>query len=233
MQKKMNGLQTVATLDDETPEPGSNSSGMGTIVLVIIIVAVAVVILLVIIILIVVIAKKKKPAPAPVAPVRQAPPVAQPRPVAPVAPPVQRPVAPPPAPARPVAPVSNETTVLNQNAGETTVLSGNAGETTVLSQAVNGGTLVRASNNESITISSADFSVGRERSNVDYCIAGNTSISRVHARFIVRNGVTYIVDNKAANGTFVNGVKARAGQEIELKDGDKILLADEKFDFKK
>jgi len=47
----------------------------------------------------------------------------------------------------------------------------------------------------------------------------------------VRNDVTYIVDNNAANGTFVNGVKARAGQEIKLKSGDKILLADEKFEF--
>lgn len=134
---------------------------------------------------------------------------------------------------RQVAPTSSETTVLNQGAGETTVLAQGAGETTVLAQNVNGGSLVRSSNNESIPICSAEFTVGRERRSVDYCVGGNTNISRVHARFVVRDGKTYIVDNKAANGTFVNGVKARPGQEIELKDGDKILLADEKFEYKK
>ena len=205
--------QTIAPPVVEEKESGFN------FVIVAVIAVVALVIIALIVILVVVLSKKKKPAPAVPAP---AP--AQARPVAP-APAQARPAAPAPAPARPAAPApaSAETTVLSQGAGETTVLSNN----------VNGGTLVRSSNSERIPICAAEFTVGRERSSVDYCVGGNTNISRIHARFIVRDGVTYIVDNKAANGTFVNGVKARAGQEIELKNGDKILLADEKFEYNK
>ncbi len=228
----------------------TGSSAFDNYVTIGIIVAIAVVVIVVVIILIVVLGKKNnKPqvAPAPPAqppvqnrppvqpPVQNRPPVQPPVQPRPAQPPVQpRPAQPPvqPRPAQPSA-ASAETTVLNQGAGETTVLGQGAGETTVLSQAVNGGTLTRASNNERIPIASANFTVGRERNSVDFCVSGNTNISRVHARFVVRDGATYIVDNKAANGTFVNGVKARSGQEIKLNDGDTVLLADEKFTYNK
>ena len=122
----------------------------------------------------------------------------------------------------------------SEDAGATTVLAGMGdGETMVFSQAANGGTLVREKNGENVAINLAEFTVGRERSKVDYCIAGNSSISRIHVRFVVRDGKTFLVDNKAANGTYVNGVKTRPGQEVQLKDGDKITLADEKFTYKK
>lgn len=133
------------------------------------------------------------------------------------------------APATAAAPAAHAVSV----SAETTVLNQGAGETTVLSQNINGGTLLRVANNERIPICSAEFTVGRERNSVDYCVGGNTNISRVHARFVVRDDATYIVDNNAANGTFVNGVEARAGQEIKLNSGDKIVLADEKFEFNK
>lgn len=214
----------VTELEDaiDALEEYEAESSLNNYVMIGIIAFVAIVIIAVVIVLVVVLGKKKS----------------KPQAVAPATPasvptPTPAPAVKPATPAKPVVPATSETTVLNQGAGETTVLSQGAGETTVLSQNVNGGTLVRSNNNERIPICSAEFTVGRERSNVDYCVGGNTNISRVHARFVVRDGATYIVDNKAANGTFVNGVKARAGQEIELKDGDKILLADEKFEYKK
>lgn len=201
----------------------AEDSSMNTFVLVGIIAAVVLVIV-VLVVVIILSGKNKKSTPAP-APVAAAPVAKQPAPVRATTTTTTTTTTTPAA--------SSETTVLSQGAGETTVLSSGAGETTVLSQAVNGGTLVRTSNNERIPICSADFSVGREKTKVDYCVGGNTNISRIHARFVVRDNVTYIVDNKAANGTFVNGVKARAGQEIEIKNGDTILLADEKFEFNK
>lgn len=219
----------VGSLKDATDalEKADGEENNDKTFLILIIAGVAVFILIIIIILVVALKKKNVPQQrvqytAPVAPpVQQRPtPVPQPRPQ------------PAPTYTPPVQPVSSETTILSQGAGETTVLSG-GGETTVLSQQVNGGSLLRSNNNERIPIVRAEFTVGRERTKVDYCIGGNGNISRIHARFVVRDGVTYIVDNNAANGTFVNGVKLRAGQEVRLNSGDKILLADEKFEFNK
>lgn len=128
---------------------------------------------------------------------------------------------------------SNETTVLSGDGGETTVLSGDGGETTVLSKQVNGGKLIRTSNNEVIPITYSGFTVGKKRKEVDYCVSDNTNVSRNHAKFIVRDGSTFIVDNKSTNGTFVNNSTVRPGDEVALNDGDMIMLADEKFEYKK
>jgi len=133
--------------------------------------------------------------------------------------------------ARPVTPPV-VTPPAAQAAGETTVLNQGAGETTVLSKKVNGGTLIRKKNGESVTVSSETFVIGRERKSVNYCIADNSSISRSHAKLIVKNGATYLVDMGAANGTYVNGVKAEPRHEVLLKNGDKITLADEDLEFR-
>lgn len=153
------------------------------------------------------------------------------RPVQPV--PAQRPVQPAPAPVRPMPPVqpmpamsegSEETGVLNDGSSETTVLGGG--------QSVPPATLVRRKNNERITITKQVFKLGKERRKVDYCIADNTNISRTHADIVFKNGDFYIVDNKATNGTFVNGASVAAGQERKLMNNDVIKLADEEFQFR-
>lgn len=135
---------------------------------------------------------------------------------------------PPPAPQGgftppPAAPVGD--------AGETTVLSSDAGETTVLSQNINGGSLVSAKTGEKIPVNTAEFTIGRERTKVNYCISGNTSVGRVHAKIVNRNGVAYLVDMKATNGTFVNGVKCTPMQEVQLKSGDKIAFSNEEYTY--
>ena len=122
---------------------------------------------------------------------------------------------------------------MSADGSETTVLSSDGGETTVLSKQVDGGKLIRLSNNENIPITYSGFTIGKKRREVDYCIGDNTNISRNHAKFIVRDGVTYIADNKSTNGTFVNNSTVRPGDEIALSDGDMIMLADEKFRFNK
>ena len=128
------------------------------------------------------------------------------------------------------------------NSGNTTPNNNNqsfakpSNETTVLSSGsstfgMNGGILVRTNTNEQIPISGPDFTVGREYGMVNYCIQNNSGISRVHARFTVRNGRTYITDNNSGNGTYLNGEPLVAGQLIELRNGDVITLANEEFEF--
>ncbi len=120
-------------------------------------------------------------------------------------------------------------TAMNED-GETTLLSG-AGETTVLSHHVHGGRLVRSRNGESVEISKEEFIIGREQSRVDYCVRGNTSVGRVHAKIVVRAGVAYLVDLNATNGTFLNGVRCTPNREAPLKSGDRITFSDEEFSY--
>lgn len=196
---------TEATLPPIPDDPGLDTK------MILIIAAVAVAAIVLIVVVVVAGGKKKKvPAPAP---------APAPRPVAPVA---------PNAGFAPVAP-----TYPTQDAGETTVLGGGAGETTVLSRnTVNGGTLIRKRTGESISINTDKFVIGRERKSVNYCISDNNSVSRNHITLTVRSGVTFLTDMNAANGTFVNGVKVPPRQEIALKNGDKITLADEDLEYK-
>ena len=218
---------TLPTVDEDT------DSSNTTMWIIIGAAGLVVVIIVVVIIIILTSGGKKKGTPAAgtgtyTPPAPPAPPTAPAaRPAAPAAP-ASRPVPPAPggfAPAHPTAP--------SQGAGETTVLSGGAGETTVLSQnTVKGGTLLRKKTGETVTINADQFVIGRERKSVNYCIADNSSISRTHVRLTVRGGVTYLCDLNAANGTFVNGVKAMPRQEVALKNGDKITLADEDLEYK-
>ena len=215
--------ETVTTTTATLP-PVEENGGDGMMWILIAAVAVVVAIIVVVVILIVVGGKKKAPANEGFTPPPPPqPPIPPARPMTPPAPPVGNTgfSAPPTYP----IPDAGETSVLN---------AGNAGETTVLSRnAVNAGTLIRKKNGESIVVNAEQFVIGRDRKSVNYCIADNSSVSRNHAKIQVRGGVAYLVDMGAANGTFVNGVKAVARQEVELKNGDKILLADEEFEFKK
>ena len=207
---------SVPVVNDYENAPAAKGDQEGDMTIILIVAAVAV--LAVIVVVIVVLSgKKKKAAPAPAAPAFA--------PAAPAAPAQYnnggfKPAAPTPAYTAPM------------DAGETSVLSQSAGETTVLNRNVNGGTLVRKRTGESVSINAETFVIGRERKTVNYCIADNTSISRSHVTLRVRGNTTYLTDMNAANGTFVNGVKVMPRQEVALKNGDKITLADEDFEFR-
>ena len=118
---------------------------------------------------------------------------------------------------------STPTGILNDGSSATTVL-GNAGMPTA--------TLIRKKTGEKITIDKAEFRIGKERNKVDYCITGNSNISRTHATIVYRNGAFAIVDNNATNGTNVNGVAVSAGKERALTGNETIRLADEEFLFR-
>ena len=208
-------------------------AGGGNMMLVVIGIVAAVVIVVVIVIVVVVSKKKKKPEEAN----QYAYEAPAPRP-APVQPPVNNggfapvnPVTPPTTPVRYPNSGAGETSVLSQGAGETTVLNQGSSETTVLKQNVNYGSLTRKKNGENIKINSAQFIIGKERAKVSYCVVDNTSVSRTHAQIVNRGGAVYLVDMRATNGTFLNGVRLNPGQEAALKNGDVILLADEEFVF--
>lgn len=198
------------------------SSGMDTKTI-ILIVAGAVVLILIIVIIIVAVGGKKKPKQLGYSQVRpqQTPP--------------QRPVTPQMNPQQPMAPPQpqnniQQTTV--NSVGETTVLSNNAvGETTVLGAISSPFSMVRKKSGEQISINKASFVIGKDTT-ADYCINGNTSISRNHAKIVVKNGQCFVTDMRSTNGTFVNGSRVAPNQEVAVKSGDIIRLSDEEFEFR-
>jgi len=121
--------------------------------------------------------------------------------------------------------------------GETTLLGvSGVGETTVLSpdstKMKTDPYLIRIKTGERININKALFRLGKERTYVDYFVNNNTAISRTHADIITRDGEYFIRDNNSTNGTYVNGNRITSNQEVKIKHDDKIMLANEVFQFK-
>ena len=197
--------------------PSSNTadekgdSNDSNIVMIITIAAVAVVVIVVIIILIITLGNSKKKA-------------AQIPNVRPSSPGMGGPVPPTAGGPIPPQPASNRGMTPPPAPG-----FGNDGETTVLGAQAGGRTIVRVKNGESIQITRPEFIIGKERRRVDYCVADNNSVSRIHAKLVTRGGDIFVMDMNATNGTFVNGVKLSPNQELKLSVGDRFKLADEEF----
>ncbi len=140
-----------------------------------------------------------------------------------VNPPVKEPVAAPqPAPQPATAQVHTAT-----NVGETAILTA---DTDIL---VNGGTLLRVKNGQRIIVNAVEFVMGREAASCAFCILDNNAVGRTHAKIVVRGDKTFLVDMKSRNGTYLNGVRVNPQEENELKNGDRIRLASEEFEFQK
>lgn len=91
--------------------------------------------------------------------------------------------------------------------------------------------LVRESTGETITINKPVFRLGALESSVDYCISGNSTVSRRHANIVVRGGDYYVVDLNSKNKTFINDMPIEPQVETEIKDGDRVSLSNEGFVF--
>ena len=214
--------------ESETTDQGKTDDGKdggGKMGIIIAIIALVVILIIILVVVIVMSSKKKNNNNNNLPPTPPAPPTP---PVAPSMPSYT----PPTPPVRPQPPVSSGYNAMAEGAGETSVLNEGSGETTVLGgQRAGGFTLVRKTNGQKVAINKADFTIGKERRRVDFCISDNNSISRAHARIKVRSGKCYICDLGSTNCTFVNGSKLTPNQEVELHAGDSVKFADEEFTF--
>lgn len=125
----------------------------------------------------------------------------------------------------------NETVCLQD---EGTVLLGEEedtdyGETVVLTQEHQRSlTLLHQKEQRSLSVTKDWFRMGKSGGN-EYCISGNSAVSRRHAVIIKRGNAYYLKDTKSTNGTFLNGKRLEAEEEALLSDGDEFVLADEVF----
>jgi len=108
-------------------------------------------------------------------------------------------------------------------------------ETSVLNPDANGNQnypyLIRLKNNERIPINKHTFNIGREKSNVDYCISDSRFVGRKHAIILSKDNAYYIVDANTVNHTYVNSNKIPGGVETKIEHGERITMANEEFEF--
>lgn len=120
---------------------------------------------------------------------------------------------------------------MSEGAGETTLLDAGAGETTLLGAGASTAYLLRKKNGEKIMITHQNFKIGKERRRVDYCVADNTTVSRLHCEIVKRGADYYVVDQGSANYTYVNGVQISPHKDTLLSDLSVLKLSDEEFEF--
>ena len=70
--------------------------------------------------------------------------------------------------------------------------------------------------------------IGRSRSNSNYAV-NNIMLSRRHARVYLKDGKYMVEDFGSQNGTFIDRLKVMPGRDKEIRVGDILKLADEKF----
>ena len=88
-------------------------------------------------------------------------------------------------------------------------------------------------NGERVAITNSGFTIGKENTSGvsnDYTIK-NSSVSRNHAMFEIRDGRYFVVDMTSLNGTFVNGSRINSNVRVEVNNGDTIVFANVEYRF--
>lgn len=91
--------------------------------------------------------------------------------------------------------------------------------------------LLRKKTGEKIFIDKAGFMIGKDDRFCDYCIRGNTAVSRQHAEILSYNNHYFVVDKKSTNKTFLNEQNVPPESQIEIFNGATLRFADEEFVF--
>lgn len=92
--------------------------------------------------------------------------------------------------------------------------------------------IVRVNTGERVMINKAVFKIGKAGRGVDYHVGGNGAISKVHIIIYQREDGCYLKDNKATNGTYLNGARLDENEEKLLSNDATISIGGEDFLFK-
>jgi len=80
-----------------------------------------------------------------------------------------------------------------------------------------------------LNMNKSEFIIGKKVDKVDFAIVNNSTVSRIHCKVIIKNGMYYIVDLGSINGTFVNGTRISAYQAVPINIGDNIAISNLQF----
>ena len=92
--------------------------------------------------------------------------------------------------------------------------------------------IVRVNTGERVMINKAVFKIGKASRGVDYHVGGNGAVSKVHIIIYQREDGCYLKDNKATNGTYLNGARLDENEEKLLSNDATISIGGEDFLFK-
>lgn len=92
--------------------------------------------------------------------------------------------------------------------------------------------IVRVNTGERVMVNKAVFKIGKAARGVDYHVGGNGAISKVHVIIYQREDGCYLKDNKATNGTYLNGARLDENAEQKLSNDAMISIGGEDFIFK-
>lgn len=62
-------------------------------------------------------------------------------------------------------------------------------------------------------------------------LLSDASVSRIHARFVEKEGRVALIDLNSTNGTFINGIRLEQNESMMLEHGDEIRLGDMVFHY--
>lgn len=114
----------------------------------------------------------------------------------------------------------DETVVLQ---GETCVLQGNNDNCYP--------TLIQLRTNGMVRVNKQVYRLGKEGGSVDYYILNNSAVSRNHVDIITRGQRYFVRDLGSKNGTYINECMIPSNVEVEIRNQDRLMLADEEFVF--
>lgn len=132
------------------------------------------------------------------------------------------------------------TTVVPQDFGRTVDLRAYAKGTEVLTQDRPATEVLNSSpylivlrTKEHLELKKERMKIGSDAIQNDFCIYGNTAISRAHAIFYCKDNNVYIEDNFSTNGTIVDGEKLKPGIRSKAISHESIIcLGDEELELK-
>ena len=83
---------------------------------------------------------------------------------------------------------------------------------------------------EQISINKSPFTIGRIPNQCDY-ICNNSTIGKIHAEILSKEGLYYLKDINSRNGTFINGKRIASNEYVQLENNDTISFSNSSYLF--
>jgi pSer/pThr/pTyr-binding forkhead associated (FHA) protein len=91
--------------------------------------------------------------------------------------------------------------------------------------------LINSKTGEAFLVGKEFFNIGRSEAFADLHL-NSMHVGREHCRIFQKDSGYFITDLGSKNHTFVDGAQLADGKPVQLKDGSRIKVADEEFNFR-